>query len=318
MRGRCAPRARAPARKRTPHFSQFSQCHLRRKLRRPRIRAVLLLLFGTLRLTARRLKHAAIVAEAFAALSDDHLALMVAVMRRALCTQGGAAPPPPPSGPWHVSDPLLDLSTVRAFTPGPYRSYGQRQGEDYAKPSGWIRINVAGIPEDAPCFDWSVGYHGTAPQNLQSILSDGLVAPAARGTESLHGQAHATPEALGRTIYSSPCIGYSAHPVYTPLGVLRKPHAFSQIVLQVRVDQGRVYKHVGSTLGTKYWPAEHPFADGLAADEVMEWLTTEPEGVHVTGIMVRHLGNDSEAALFGDAACEFEYDRDDCEKAVSA
>jgi hypothetical protein len=86
----------------------------------------------------------------------------------------------------------------------------------------------------------------------------------------------------------------------------------------VRVDQPRVYKRVGSTLGTKYWPTELPFAHGFSNDEVMEWLTTEPEGVHVTGIMIRDLGNGSKAALFGDAACEFEYDRDNSEKAVSA
>jgi len=315
-RGRAAPRASAQVRARAPRRPKAQRKRSRKHLH-ARIRKFLLFLFGTKRLTAKQLKHCKQVAKAFAALPKSTLVRLVAVMVRASRKRGGCAPSRGPSR--HPSGaPLLDPSTVRAYAPGPYRSYGKRQDEEYAKPTGWMRMNVANIPANAPCFRWSVGYHGTAPQNIKSILTDGLVAPAARGTNSSHGQAHATPEARGRTIYTSPCIGYSAHPVYTPLEKNNDEElTFSQVVLQVRVDQSRVYKRVGSTLGEKYWPADLPFAHGFANDGVMEWLTTDPDGVHVTGIMIREVGNGDKAAWFGDAACEFEYD-DNSELGVSA
>jgi len=101
--------------------------------------------------------------------------------------------------------------------------------------------------------------------------------------------------------------------VYTPLDKLEDEGegcTFSQIVLQVRVDQERVYKRVASTLGSKYWPTDLRFAEGYATNEEMEWLTTDPEALQVTGIMIREIGNVGKTDLFGDAACEFKYDED--------
>ena len=270
---------------------------------------MLRLLFGTMYPSSYRACW--VVAEAFAMLNneDERVGKALAVLRRA------KANGPPPSnggggGPNKVFEsPLLDASTAKVYTPGPYVSYGARQEEEYAKPTGWVRVNVADIPSDAECFGWSVGYHGTCSKALESILTQGLVAPADRGVESSHGQAGTSTETRGRTIYTSPCIGYSAHPVYTNLASAGN-NTFTQIVLQVRVDQDKVDKRLGSTLGPQYWPETLPFAEGWSTDETLEWLTTDPSAVRVTGVMVRKLGadNNTSRTMFGDAASSFEYD----------
>ena len=181
-------------------------------------------------------------------------------------------------------------------------------------PTGWLRVKVANIARDDPCLRWSIGYHGTRHEALESILTYGLRSPADRGVESANGQEGTTAETHGKTIYTSPCIGYSAHPAYTPLMFSRAElpeggeQTFTQMVLQVHVDQAHVNNRLRSTLNESQWPPHLPFSEGFAVDEVLEWLTTHPESVHVTGLMVREVGNSDSAPVFGDAAATFRPD----------
>jgi hypothetical protein len=109
-----------------------------------------------------------------------------------------------------------------------------------------VRFNVKGFEEDDPCFDWAVGYHGTAPDAIVAIATAGLRTPNERGVRASHGQAGAN--VVGGTIYTSPCIEYSAHPVYTPLtpvqedpprcGICEDPLVFEAIksCMRIRCD----------------------------------------------------------------------------------
>lgn len=201
---------------------------------------------------------------------------------------------------------LLDENTQRVYSPGKPLVYGAFQDCDYHKPCGWVRWNVAGIPENAPCFKWSVGYHGTQPQHLMKVVDKGLLSPADRQTVALHGQVGATAETENKVIYTSPCVGYSAHPVYTPL-IKTSGAKAAQILLQVRVNQNAVVKRLKTTLPERCWPDDVPFEPGFATDDDMEWLVVNKDELVVTGILFREIGckTDEDRARYGEVACSF-------------
>jgi len=115
-----------------------------------------------------------------------------------------------------------------------------------------------------------------------------------------------TSNARGHTLYTSPCVGYSAHPTYTPL-IKTGKHTAAQVLLQVRVDQERVYNRLKTTLNKLHWKEGVPFEVGYGLDDVMEWLVADRDAVVVTGILFRELGqkSKSERAMYGKAACDF-------------
>lgn len=209
---------------------------------------------------------------------------------------------------------LIDAESKRVYSPV-RGTYNETQGVPYAKPNGWVRFNVRGIESDDPCFGWSVGYHGTSPEALVPIVKGGVKSPAERNATPQHGTAGAPASLKGKTSYTSPRIEYSAHPVYTPLDVVKpleegeKDH-ITQILLQVRVDQARVYKTLPSTLVESHWPRSHPFAHDLDTNATMEWLLSDSDAIRVTGIMVRQLSVDTNEArhMYGNIACDFKGD----------
>lgn len=201
---------------------------------------------------------------------------------------------------------LLDPETERIYSPGAPVVYNSTQNVPYHKPSGWVRWNVAAIDKNDACFTWSVGYHGTSPSALLNIADQGLISPADRNAASLHGQAGTTAETTNKTLYTSPCIGYSAHPVYCPVIQTSGAQA-AQVLLQVRVDQNKLFNKLPSTLGKQYWPPEVTFEPGFKVGDTMEWLTTHRDAVKVTGVMFREMGHNSEEArsIYSEPACSF-------------
>ena len=204
------------------------------------------------------------------------------------------------------ADTLLDAATERIYSPGPPVVYGEFQQQPYHKPRGWVRWNVAGCEANDPCFGWSVAYHGTSPEALLAIADQGLISPADRNTVALHGQAGASLGALNKTLYTSQCSGYSAHPVYTPLIKVSAAKA-AQIMLQVRVNQSAICNRLKTTLGKLHWKEGVPFEGGFTADDDMEWLLTDRDAVKITGVMFREIGCKTELdrERYGATACAF-------------
>ena len=205
---------------------------------------------------------------------------------------------------------LLDNNErVYAFKSGPCQ-YGTKQGVVHAKPmggTGWVEFKVKGLDPTDPRFQWSVGYHGTDPKALLPIVDGGLSSPADRNCAAVHGQAGAA-GAVGRTIYTSPCVGYAAHPVYGPL-IKTGSGTYAQIILKVRVDQARVYNKLKTTLGKLYWDDDVPFDAQFALDDDMEWLVADRDAVFITGVLFRELGSDTEQcnSRYGNTACSFRH-----------
>ena len=187
---------------------------------------------------------------------------------------------------------------------------------EYDRPfGGWVKFKVNGYSEDDDIFRTHlVAYHGTSPENIQSILKNGLKTPKSIGKEPEHGDAlREEGEERGNRVYLSPCINYSAHPVYSPLHKLKSQDLsvrkqFIQFVLQVRVAPNS-YTAYGSTLDIDYWPEDCSFDPAFEPDSIYEWATHNPPVV--TGLFVRILGNESMKDIFGNfASLEFkdEYD----------
>lgn len=207
---------------------------------------------------------------------------------------------------------LLDPEErVYSYRSGPC-TYGTRQGIPDRKPmggTGWVKFKVNGIDSADPRLEWSRGFHGPDPEPIMPILNDGLTSPADRGCQPAHGQVGTDTSTRGRTIYTSPCIGYAAHPTYTPL-IKTSKGKFAQIVLEVRVDQERVFNKLENTLGELNWKRSVPFDAQFAPDDVMEWLVSDRGAVLITGVLFRELGTNTEecASRYGDVACSFSHE----------
>jgi len=210
--------------------------------------------------------------------------------------------------PNNVRELLNPEERVYSFSSGPC-TYGTRQGIPDRKPmggTGWVKFKVNGIDSDDPRLQWSRGFHGPDPKPVMPILNDGLSSPADRGCQPAHGQAGTDSSTQGRTIYTSPCIGYAAHPTYTPL-IKTSKGKYAQIVLEVRVDQERVFNKLQTTLGKLYWKDGIPFDAQFSLDDVMEWLVADRDAVLITGVMFREMGTKTEECLsrYGEVACSF-------------
>jgi len=182
----------------------------------------------------------------------------------------------------------------RAFSLGRSIDYGQRHGVHYFKPNGWIkrRLLVENFDE---IRDWPIVYHGSQDDRTANILLSGLRNPGTHGVTGLHGQAHGT----GRTIYLSPSIYYSSHPVYAPLHPLQHGRRWFQIVLQCKIRPGS-WRVRGNTLGSRHWPRDVCFDPNLPSNDHLEFLVEDASAVVVIGLMYRELGCDADASKFGE------------------
>ena len=206
---------------------------------------------------------------------------------------------------------LLDQEErVYAFESGPCE-YGTLQGIVRKKPmggTGWVKFKVKDIDPADPRFNWSVGYHGTDPAPLLPIIDNGLSSPADRNCDPAHGQVGSSGDTVGRTIYTSPCIGYAAHPVYGPL-IKTGSGKYAQIILEARVDQTRVYNKLKTSLGKLYWDDDVPFDAQFTTSDDMEWLVSDRDALFVTGVLFRELGSDTEEcnSRYGTVAGSFQH-----------
>merc|ERR1712166_1439525 len=101
-------------------------------------------------------------------------------------------------------------------------------------------------------------------------------------------------------MYTTPCLGYAAFPVYAPL-LMVAPHQWIQTVVQLRVRPGS-YTACPGTLGGKYWPKDLLFDPDFPSLEGMEWILESPLDVVPVGVLVRELGSDADPQVFGDFA----------------
>ncbi|CAE7358291.1 osm1, partial [Symbiodinium sp. KB8] len=101
----------------------------------------------------------------------------------------------------------------RCFRMDEKRDYGQRHGQTYWKPHGWVKRRLR-VDDYETCRTWPIAYHGTSAENAPKILLTNLRKPGQGGATQQHGGAGAS---ASGTIYVTPSIYYAAHPVYAPL-----------------------------------------------------------------------------------------------------
>eukprot|EP00929_Paragymnodinium_shiwhaense_P071475 TRINITY_DN36326_c0_g1_i1.p1 TRINITY_DN36326_c0_g1~~TRINITY_DN36326_c0_g1_i1.p1 ORF type:complete len:873 (-),score=65.46 TRINITY_DN36326_c0_g1_i1:353-2971(-) len=188
---------------------------------------------------------------------------------------------------------------------GLYGSYGLREGEEYFKPGGWIKRHIN--RDDYPEIDgWPTAYHGTTFQVAARIIYDGgLRRPFSPFSTRQFGSAS------GRSIYVSPAIGFSAHPVYAPFYKLERRH-WVQAVLQVKVRPGSY--HVQSNSGRLGgWAGDLRIDPNFINNDRMEWLVEDEEDVPLTGVMFREFGPNIDTDIYEDLCAQVTYDGDDRE-----
>ena len=176
---------------------------------------------------------------------------------------------------------------------------GQHMVGYYIAPEGWQRLALQVLDDGSKNFtgneweQWHKAYHGTRGEAVKSIVANGLMQPGAVvagvKVESLHGAAGA--KGNKKPIYLSPCLGYSAHHIFTsarhdevlkmgaldlsdpveaPLlpekaamssglsfaDVVAAENTFAQFVFEVRVRPGS-FTVQGNTIGS--WPVRGGF-----------------------------------------------------------
>ena len=183
----------------------------------------------------------------------------------------------------------------RCFRVDDKQHYGQRHGQTYWKPHGWVKRRLF-VPDYNGCKDWPIAYHGTNPENAAKILLSELRRPGIRGAVQAHGAAGAASQG---TIYVSPSIYYAGHPVYAPLNELENSQEkWFQIVLQCKVRPSS-FRLKGGTLGNKHWPRDVRMDPNFADLSTIEWLVDDEDDVVVIGLMYRELGRGVDASIYG-------------------
>eukprot|EP00438_Fugacium_kawagutii_P011296 Skav205051 [mRNA] locus=scaffold142:82441:83139:+ [translate_table: standard] len=180
---------------------------------------------------------------------------------------------------------------------GRRNDYGERYGVVYYKPKGWVKRRIkVDRDEWEKIKDWPIVWHGTSLENAAQIVFTGLRKPGQGGCRIKHGQAGSK---TNKTIYLSPALGVSSHPVYSQLFKLKKDRLWGQVVLQckARPDSWQVRRN---TFGFSHWPKDVQIDPNFTTHEDLEFLVEDPEDVVVTGLMFRQLGPDADASIFGD------------------
>ena len=155
----------------------------------------------------------------------------------------------------------------RCFRMDEKRDYGQRHGQTYWKPHGWVKRRLR-VDDYETCRTWPIAYHGTSAENAPKILLTNLRKPGQGGATQQHGGAGAS---ASGTIYVTPSIYYAAHPVYAPLHEVGGSSRWFQVVLQCKVRPSRFRVQQG-TLGNKYWPRDLRMDPNFRDHSQMEWL----------------------------------------------
>lgn len=141
-------------------------------------------------------------------------------------------------------------------------------------------------------------FHGTTMTTLAPILVQGLKKPKS-ADDVAHGQAGSTSK---QTIYLSPSWHYSAHPVYSPLHIMRNgSHHLQavQMVLKCEVQQGGYTERHG-TLGNKHWDMELRIDPDRDTMEGMEFLVEEEGQVRIKEVMLRTFGHGTDPRIYGE------------------
>ena len=181
---------------------------------------------------------------------------------------------------------------------GPRNDYGERHGVVYWKPKGWVKRRIKVEDEQwQKIKDWPILWHGTSLENAAQIVFTGLRKPGEGGCQGAHGQAGSK---TGKTIYLSPALGVSSHPVYSTVFELKKDRLWGQVVLQCKARPGS-WESRNSTLGKfRHWPSEVRIDPNFSTLKDVEFLVEDAEDVVVIGLMFRQFGPWADASIFGD------------------
>eukprot|EP00397_Hematodinium_sp_SG-2012_P007947 GEMP01007998.1.p1 GENE.GEMP01007998.1~~GEMP01007998.1.p1 ORF type:complete len:776 (+),score=133.97 GEMP01007998.1:132-2330(+) len=189
----------------------------------------------------------------------------------------------------------------RAYSFNDITDYGAREGIVYYKPSGWVRKRVDLSSEILERIRrWPIMWHGTTLENAASIIFSSLHPPGSCGAKVEHGQAGSTTK---RTIYLSPALGLSSHPVYSRFFEVG-PGRWAQTVLQCKVRPGS-WRVQQSTLGnSRHWPREVRIDPNFDSHTELECLCENADDIVVFGVMYREFGQAANRSLYGDLVAQ--------------
>ncbi|CAF1094550.1 unnamed protein product [Didymodactylos carnosus] len=159
-----------------------------------------------------------------------------------------------------------------------------RGSKPYFCPTGWKRYGIK-VANTADEFDerwgqWCIAYHGTEDTNAAPILNSGL-----RANHGIHGT-------LGKCVYVSPSIEYSAHPRYAKVRYDPRTGKYHQMIFQCRVNP-ELIKIFGDTTMEPKW-RDKVQIDPHFSNKKLEWvIEASPNGRYIKediicyGIMLR-------------------------------
>ncbi|CAK8987056.1 Putative fumarate reductase [Durusdinium trenchii] len=181
---------------------------------------------------------------------------------------------------------------------GRRNDYGERHGVVYYKPRGWVkrRIKVEAA-EWEKIKDWPILWHGTSLEHAAEIVFTSLRKPGEGGCRIVHGQAGSTTKT---TIYLSPALGVSSHPVYSRFFELKKGQLWVQVVFQCKARPGSWQVRNSTLGGVRHWPRQLQIDQNFKTHENLEFLVEDPADVVVTGLMFRQFGPAADASICGD------------------
>ena len=164
--------------------------------------------------------------------------------------------------------------------------------EKYVLPIGWyrfgIKIREEYLDKKINIYDWNVGYHGTAVENVYSIIDEHrIMFPGDRLKNGKilgikHNDCFAN-DFNGPVIYVSPSIKYASHSLYAP------PYDFDgkkvRVVFQCRIKPGS-FKKYKETLcyGNK-------IIDENFKNSEIEWITDDRTAVVPYGLLIGFFNN---------------------------
>eukprot|EP00929_Paragymnodinium_shiwhaense_P061420 TRINITY_DN30679_c0_g2_i1.p1 TRINITY_DN30679_c0_g2~~TRINITY_DN30679_c0_g2_i1.p1 ORF type:complete len:816 (-),score=84.49 TRINITY_DN30679_c0_g2_i1:113-2560(-) len=200
---------------------------------------------------------------------------------------------------------LKGPAAVPAFEYAP-KAYNTYAGVPYFRPDGWWQLQVkpfcaAGYEKRSISFQeidrWPVAYHGTPCESLAAILKAALrKSSEVPDVVRRHGGCGAGPTG---SIYLSPSLWYSSHPVYSKLKKLG-PERWVQVVLKVRVRPGS-YRTQRSTLAAWHWDPELAIDPNRRSLNGMEWLldgnSLARSDAVVVGVMLREIGQNADPLI---------------------
>eukprot|EP00698_Gefionella_okellyi_P019606 TRINITY_DN6032_c0_g1_i2.p1 TRINITY_DN6032_c0_g1~~TRINITY_DN6032_c0_g1_i2.p1 ORF type:complete len:543 (-),score=97.63 TRINITY_DN6032_c0_g1_i2:700-2328(-) len=183
---------------------------------------------------------------------------------------------------------------IRCFAPccyTPPTTLLQQRGDPpctYAIPVGWLQIGIrcdaTSVP-DGLWTSWNVGFHGTYPAALQTILSQGrqCILPGQQLVDSTSFALKRNSEQ--RCIYASPSVKYASLSACCPtIEISEMKHA--QLVTKLRIEPAS-FTPQAESVG---WMQRHGYTriDPLFSNDGVEYcITTPATSTFVTSILVK-------------------------------